>query len=123
LKNLSKMSDRVCPCGARLDRSSAVRSLASPFFRMFMSIRTMKSLASTTKVCNGCRYSYKKWRRENPEYSGIVGYMDSGDSEIEGSDTNSVRDGLHSCVSQHREFFSRLIRWIRSLRVVVAEQR
>ena len=92
------MSDRLCPCDARLDRSSAVRSLAS-----------------TTKVCNVCRYSYKNWRRENPEFSGGIGYMDSGDSEIEGSDTNSVRDGLHSCVSRHREFFLRLIRWIRSL--------
>ena len=93
------MSDRLCPCNARLDRSSAVRSLASPFFRMFMSIRTMKSLTSATKVCNGCRYSYKKWRRENPEFSGVVGYMDSGDSEMEGSDTNSVRDELHLCFS------------------------
>ena len=44
------MSDRLCPCGARLDRSSEVSSLASPFFRMFMSIRTMKSLVGGATV-------------------------------------------------------------------------
>ena len=38
--------------------------------------------------------------------------MESGDSEIEGSDTNSVRDGFHPSVLLHRESFARLIQWI-----------
>ena len=109
---LWRMSDRFCPCGARLNRSSSVRSLGSPFLRMFMSIRTMKSLSSTTRVCNICRHLYKKWRRENPEFNDVLGYMESGDSEIEGSDTNSVRDGFHPSVLLHRESFARLIQWI-----------
>lgn len=85
------MSDGYCPCGARLNRSSAVRSLRSPFFRMFMSIRSMKTLTGATKVCNICRHLYNKWRRENLEYSGAFDYMESGDSEVEETDTNSVR--------------------------------
>lgn len=85
------MSDRYCPCGTRLDRSSAIRSLRSPFFRMFMSIRSMKPLTSSTKVCNICRHLYKKWRRENPEYSGVFDYMESGESEVEDGDMNSVK--------------------------------
>ena len=89
------MSDRSCPCGARLNRSTAVRSLGSPYFRMFMSIRTMKTLTSTTKVCNICCHLYNKWRRENPEFSNMVNNIDSDDSEIEAIDTNSVRKKLH----------------------------
>ncbi|CAF1651626.1 unnamed protein product [Adineta ricciae] len=80
------MSDRSCPCDARLNRSTAVRSLGSPFFRVFMSIRTMKTLKSTTKVCNICRHLYSKWRRENPEFSSMVNIMDGDDSEIEAID-------------------------------------
>ena len=116
------MSDRLCPCGARLDRSSTVRSLGSPFFHLFMSIRTMKSVSSTTKVCQSCRHLYNKWRKENPEFSNVLGYMESGDSESEDSDTNSVRDGFHQSILRHRQSFSRLIRWIHSLLVVRAEQ-
>lgn len=85
------MSDRCCPCGARLNLSSAVRSLRSPFFRMFMSIRSMKTLTSTTKVCNICRHLYSKWRRENLEYGDAFDYMESGESEVEEVDASSVR--------------------------------
>ena len=118
----SEMSDRFCPCGARLDRSCRVRSLGSPFFRMFMSIRTMEFVTSTTKVCNGCRHSFNKWRRQNPEFTDVLGYMESSDSEIDGTDTNSVRYGFHQSVLLHHESFARLIQWIHSLRVVWEEQ-
>ena len=50
------MDDRFCPCGTRLDRSSATRSLKWPCLRMFLSIRSMKSLANDSKVCNVCRH-------------------------------------------------------------------
>lgn len=89
------MSDRFCPCGARLDRSSAVRSLRSPSFRMFMSIRTMKQMTSETKACNVCRLLYYKWKRENPEFGNVVAYLESGESDLEGSDTNSVTISLN----------------------------
>lgn len=95
------MTDRHCPCGAGLDRSSAVRSLKSPYFRMFMSIRTLKSLTSTTKVCNLCRLSYNKWKKQNPEYTGLFDYMESGESEVEESDTNSVRTKIQR-IDDHR---------------------
>ena len=116
------MSDGFCPCDARLNRSCRVRSLGSPFFRMFMSIRTMESLTSSTEVCNSCRHLCNKWRRQNPEFSDVLGYMESSDSEIEGSDTNSVRDGFHQSVLLHRESFARLIQWIHPFRVVTEEQ-
>lgn len=56
-----------------------------------MSIRSMKTLTSATKVCNICRHLYHKWRRENLEYSGAFDYMESSGSEVEETDTNSVR--------------------------------
>lgn len=85
------MSHRYCPCGIRLDRSSAVRPLQDPLFRMFMSIRSLKPLINFTKACNVCRHLFDKWRKENPEYGGVVNYMESGGSEVQDDDTNSVR--------------------------------
>ena len=89
------MSDACCPCGARLDRSSAVRSLRSPCFRMFMSIRTIKHLTSETKACNTCHLLYYKWKRENPEFSSSFTYLENGESDVEESDTNSVNTSLN----------------------------
>ena len=66
------MDDRCCPCGARLDRSSATRSLKSSCLRMFLSIRSMKSLANDSKVCHVCRHLYNKWKNENSEFSSIL---------------------------------------------------
>ena len=60
------MDVRFCPCGTRLDRTSANRSLKSLCLRMFMSIASMKLLASDRKVCNVCRHLYNKWKNENP---------------------------------------------------------
>jgi len=96
------MSDRCCPCGARLDRSSAVKPLRSPSFRMFMSIRTMKNLSSDTKACNVCRLLYYKWRRENPEFSSVFAYLENGESDVEGSDTNSISIYLNV---MHRQLY------------------
>ena len=66
------MDGRCYPCGARLDRSSATRTLKSPCLRMFMAIRSMKSLANDSKVCNVCRHLYNKWKNENSEFSSIL---------------------------------------------------
>jgi hypothetical protein len=71
------MNDRSCPCGTRLDRSSAVRSLILPCLRMFMSIRTMQSLTSDTKICNVCRHLYTKWKKENFEFGTILNRLES----------------------------------------------
>ncbi len=85
------MSDRYCPCGARLDRSSAVRSLRSSGLRMFMSIRTMMSLTSDSKICNVCRHLYTKWKKENPEFSSFITRLEGDmidDSDIDGISVN-----------------------------------
>jgi hypothetical protein len=97
------MSDQCCPCGARLSRSTAVRSLTSPCFRMFMSIGTMKSLQNTTKVCNICRHLFYKWRRENPEFKDFFIYMEGRESDIEASDTDSVSEAVQTFDSENRE--------------------
>jgi hypothetical protein len=55
------MSDRYCPCGARLDRSSAVRHL------------------------------YTKWKKENPEFSSFITRLEGDmidDSDIDGISVN-----------------------------------
>ncbi|CAF1473587.1 unnamed protein product [Didymodactylos carnosus] len=88
--------DRSCSCGARLFRASSFRRLASPVFRMFMSIRVLKTLPSHTKVCNKCRQSYAYWKRCNPEFTNIfdrieeefVGNGESEDDQIEDIDIN-----------------------------------
>ena len=66
------MDDHCCPCATRLDHSSATRSLKSPCPRMFMSIRSIKSLANDSKVCNVCRHLYNIWKNENSEISSIL---------------------------------------------------
>lgn len=80
------MSDRLCPCGARLDRSSTSRPLKSAGLRMFMSIRTMLPLSVDNKVCNVCRHLYAKWKRENAEFSWFItqleGESDGGDEIV-----------------------------------------
>ncbi|CAF5076159.1 unnamed protein product [Rotaria magnacalcarata] len=71
------MNERCCPCGARLDRSSCVRPLKSPCLRMFMSIRTLKSLSNDQKVCNVCRHLYIKWKSENSEFSAMLDHFEN----------------------------------------------
>ncbi|CAF0824287.1 unnamed protein product [Didymodactylos carnosus] len=88
--------DRCCSCGARLFRASSFRRLASPVFRMFMSIRVLKTLPSHTKVCNKCRQSYAYWKRCNPEFTNILDRIEeefvendeSEDDQVEDMDTN-----------------------------------
>ncbi len=85
------MNDRCCPCGARLDRSSAIRSLKSPGLRMFMSTRTMTSLTSDNKVCNICRHLHTKWKKENPEFSPIITRLEgdmNDDSDVDDISVN-----------------------------------
>ena len=81
------MDDRYCLCGSRLDRSSSVRPLKSPCMRMFMSIRTLKSVASDAKICNVCRHLYNKWKNENSEFGTILSRLES-----DMVDTNSFGD-------------------------------
>ena len=69
-----------------------------------MSIRTMKSLTSTAKACNICCHLYKRWRRENPEFSGVIGYLGNWESDVEGSDTNSVSRRVRTFTVQRLEF-------------------
>ena len=81
------MADRCCPCGIRLNRSSATRPLKSPCLRMFMSIRMMKSLTSEMKVCNVCRILYRKWKQENPEFRNILNLLETDRDEFDDNDT------------------------------------
>jgi hypothetical protein len=84
------MNDRYCPCGVRLDRSSAVRALKSTCLRMFMSIRTMQPLTSDSKICNLCRHQFSKWKKENPEFGPILARLESDMVDVDHVDNNSV---------------------------------
>ena len=84
------MGDRLCPCGARLDRSSTTRSLKCTGMRMFMSIRTMISWTSDTKVCNVCRLSYAKWKKENSEFSWFIKLLEGDSVDDDESDGVAV---------------------------------
>ncbi|CAF1616233.1 unnamed protein product, partial [Didymodactylos carnosus] len=76
--------------------ASSFGRLASPVFRMFVSIRVLKTLPSHTKVCNKCRQSYAYWKRCNPEFTNIFDrieeeFVENGESEddqVEDMDTN-----------------------------------
>ena len=87
------MSHYYCPCGMSLSRTSTVQSFKSSGLRLFVSIRTMKSLSPETKVCNTCRTAYYTWENINIEFGDILSHIDkqglvdaSGDE-----DTNSVK--------------------------------
>ena len=86
------MNDHCCPCGVRLDRSAAVRPLNSPCLRMFMSIRTMKSITCDMKVCNICRHLYNKWKNENSEFSAILNRLENEISKCNDNDDNLTND-------------------------------
>ncbi|CAF4568929.1 unnamed protein product [Rotaria socialis] len=82
------MNERCFPCGARLDCSSCVRPLKSPCLRMFMSIRTLKSLSTDQNVCNVCRHSYIKWKSENSAFSAMLDHFEN-DIVVINDDANS----------------------------------
>ena len=84
------MNDRYCPCGTRLDRTSAIRPLKSPCLRMFMSIRTMKCLTSDTKICNSCRMEFVNWKKENSEFKIILNRVEYDMVSGDNFDNNSV---------------------------------
>ncbi len=84
------MNDRCCPCGVRLDRTSAVRPLTSPCFRMFMSIRTIKCLTSDSKVCNNCRMLFVKWKKENSDFDMMLTRVESDMADDGNFNDNSV---------------------------------
>ncbi|CAM4955870.1 unnamed protein product [Rotaria socialis] len=82
------MNERCFPCGAHLDCSSCVRPLKSPCLRMFMSIRTLKSLSTDQNVCNVCRHSYIKWKSENSAFSAMLDHFEN-DIVVINDDANS----------------------------------
>ena len=49
------MPHHYCPCGVSLATCSTVRQAKSSCLRLFISIRTNKSISPETKVCNTCR--------------------------------------------------------------------
>ena len=97
------MPHDFCPCGTLLSRTSAVRKLKSPSLRLFISIRTMKSVSSETKVCNACRTAYYDWKSKNAEFGDILSRIDNEllESVDMDEDTNSVNNN-HCCGSKIR---------------------
>ncbi|CAF1405012.1 unnamed protein product [Rotaria magnacalcarata] len=65
------MPHEYCPCGLVLYRSSTVRPLKTPCLRLFMSIRTMKTVTPEIKICNACRTAYYDWKSRYPEFGNI----------------------------------------------------
>jgi len=81
------MNDCYYPYSTRLNQSSTVRPLKSPCFRMFISITTMRSVESDSKVCNMCRLQFHKWIMENSEFESTVARLDSDLIDDDNSDT------------------------------------
>jgi hypothetical protein len=85
------MPHYYCPCGASFGTCSTVRPSRSPCLRLFMSIKTNKSISSETKVCNACRTAYYTWKKNNPEFENIFLRLEKELSDVEEIiDTNSV---------------------------------
>ncbi len=85
------MNDRYYPYSTRLDQSSTVRPLKSPYFRIFISITTMRSVASDSKVCNMCRLQFRTWIMENSESESTLARLDS---DLIDDDNNDTRYSL-----------------------------
>lgn len=85
------MAERFCPCGTRLDRSSAVRSINSLLVRIFISIRSLKAVTIETKICNVCRHEYYKWKNENTELATMLMRLESEFVDVGDDDSHSVR--------------------------------
>ena len=71
------MPHEYCPCGLLLSKSSTVRSSKSSSLQLFISIRTMKSVFSDTKVWNTCRTAYYNWKTSNPEFGDIMSRIEN----------------------------------------------
>ena len=98
------MPHDYCPCGSLLSRTSTVRTLKSPSLRLFISIRTMKSVSSETKVCNACRTAYYGWKSNNAEFGDILSRIDNElleSVEID-EDTNSVN--INHCFGSNIQY-------------------
>ncbi len=87
----SVMNDHYYPWDTRLDHSSTVRSLKSPCCRMFISITTMRSVTTDSKVCNMCRLQFNNWIMKNSEFETIVAGLDS---DLIDDDDNDTRYSL-----------------------------
>ncbi len=85
------MPHYYCPCGSLIERVGTGRPLKSPCLRLFVSIRTLKSLSPDTKVCNACRAAYYVWKKANTKFENILSrvehqlsdFYDSTDEEID----------------------------------------
>ena len=87
------MPHYYCPCGSVVTEGAAGKSLKSPCLRLFISIRTMKSISPEAKVCNSCRGAYYTWRNSNSEFNNIFFLVEQELSDFEGViDTNSANE-------------------------------
>ena len=48
-----------------------VRPMKSVCLRLFISIRTMKSVIPEEKVCDACRTTYYVWKNNNAEFGNL----------------------------------------------------
>ena len=95
------MPHRHYPCGSLLKPKATFRSLSSPTLRLFVSIRTAKSVSVATKICNSCRHSFYTWKHANPDFGDILStiesrYQDNADTDMH-TDTPKVRATLNIC--------------------------
>ena len=87
------MPHQYCRCGALLPSGATIRSLKSPCLRLFMSIRTMKPVATETKVGSNCRTLYYTWKNNNPEFGDIFSRVERELSDVDALvDSDSVNE-------------------------------
>ena len=89
------MPHYYCPCGAVLASGTTVRSSKSSCLRLFMSIRTMKSVTTAAKVCNTCRTAYYTWKNNNPDFGDIFSRVERELSDVDALvDSDSVNERI-----------------------------
>ena len=77
------MPHSYCPCGTILDGIFSARPSKSPCLRLFISIRTMKSISPEGKVCDACRRAYYTWKNNNGEFGNIFSRIEQELSDVE----------------------------------------
>ena len=110
------MPHHYCPCGAVLASGTTLRLLKSPCLRLFISIRTMKSVTSDTSVCNACRAAYYRWKNNNPDFGEVFSRVEKELLDVDALvDSDSVNKRIVSFLIS--KLFSsialgRIIQWI-----------
>ncbi|CAF4038104.1 unnamed protein product [Rotaria magnacalcarata] len=104
------MPHEYCPCGLVLYRSSTVRPLKTPCLRLFMSIRTMKTVTPETKICNACRTAYYDWKSRYPEFGNIFRRIEEELAEPDFDDPLLLSDDdYNALISLSKDQFNDLI--------------